>query len=105
MINSFIFIHSVRGEIDKNMHSVHCGFHTKEVEFFSKEKISSFISEILRVINLLGEKFVFFKSFGTTEPFRVFTLSVYIHVVLPVNFPEQFEVRFCFKYSRSYEAL
>ena len=109
VINSFIFIHFVRGEIDNNMHSVHCGFHTKRcrwdtLSFFQKRRFQGFISEILRVINLLREK-LFLKSLETTEPFRIFRLFIYIHVVLPVNFPEQFGVCFYFKYLRSYKDL
>ena len=86
-----------------------CGFHTKRDRWdtlgFSKEEISWFHignseSDISR-----WRKAHFFQVLGTTEPFRIFRLSVYIRAVLPVNFPEQFELCLYFKYSRSYEAL
>ena len=40
---------------------------------------------------LLGEKFIFFKSLGTTKISRSFRLSVYIIIALLINFQEQFE--------------
>ena len=46
VIYSFIFIHSVRSEINGNMRSVHCGIHTKRGKWdtlsFSKEEILGF---------------------------------------------------------------
>ena len=71
--------------------------------FFSKEEISRFHIEILRMVRV-GEKF-FFNSLGTTKISPIFKLSVYIHVALLIKFPEQFELCFHFKYSRSYKAL
>ena len=65
--------------------------------------IHSLISEILRVVCLLREKFTFFNSFGTTKISRSLRLSVYINVVLLINFLEQFELCFYFKYSGSYK--
>ena len=62
-------------------------------------------SEILRVIGLLGEKFTFFNSLGTTKISRSLRLPVYINVVLLINFPEQLELCVYFKYSRSYKIL
>ena len=59
------------------------------------------ISEILRVVGPLGEKFTFFDSLGTTEISRSLRLSFYINVVLLINFPKQFELCFYFKYWRS----
>ena len=56
-------------------------------------------SEILRLVGLLGEKFTFFNSLGATKISRSLRLSVNI------NFPEQFESCFYFKYSRSYKVL
>ena len=54
--------------------------------------------EILRVVGLLGEKFTFFvNSLGTTKISRSLRLSVYINVVLVINFPSQFELCFYFK--------
>ena len=35
----------------------------------------------------------------------ILKLSVYTHVVLLINFPEQFELYFCFEYSRSSKVL
>ena len=72
-------------------------------QFFQKRRFQGFISEILKVVGLLGEQFTFFNSPGTTEISRSLKLSVYISVVLLINFPEQFELCFCFKYSRSYK--
>ena len=70
-----------------------------------KRRFQGFISEILRVVSLLREKFTFFNSLGTTKISRSLRLSVYINVVLLINFPEQFELCFYFKYSRSYKVL
>ena len=70
---------------------------------FSKEETSRFhISEILRAVVLLGEKFTFFNFLGTTKISRSLRLSVNINDVLLINFSEQFELCFYFKYSRSY---
>ena len=49
MIYSFIFIHSVKSEIDKNVHSMHCGFHTKRgrwdtLSFFNRGDVEVFES-------------------------------------------------------------
>ena len=46
----------------------------------------------LRVVDLLGEKFAFFNSLETTKISRRLRLSVYIDVVLLINFPEQFKL-------------
>ena len=61
----------------------------------------AFISEILRVVGLLGEKFTFFNSLETTKISRSHRLSLYINIVLLINFAEQFELCLYFKYSRS----
>ena len=92
------------------MHSMHCCFHIRKQVgahlVFSKEGFNGFISKILSDKSLGRKVCVFFSSpLGQTESFRIFRLSVYIHVALPVNFSEQFEVCFHFKYLRSYEAL
>ena len=63
------------------------------------------MSEILRDVGLLREKFTFFNSLGTTKISRGLKLSVYINVVRMINFTEQFELCFYFKYSRSYIVL
>ena len=57
---------------------------------FQKKKFEGFISEILRVVGLLGEKFTFFdsSSLRTTKLSRSLRLSVYINIVLLINFPE-----------------
>ena len=90
-------------ETDKNVHSMYCGFHTKrgrpDLQFFQRRRIQRFIFEILRVISLLEEKFIF-KSLGTREFFRIFWLSVCVHVFPVVNFLEQFQLYFYFKYLR-----
>ena len=44
-----------------------------------------FISEILRVVGPLGEKFIFLNSLGTTKTSMSLRLSVY--VVLLISFP------------------
>ena len=77
VIHSSIFIHSVLSESDKtvlsesdkNVYSMHCDFHTKRgrggwdtPSFFKKRRFQSFESEILKVISLLGEKLIFYKS-------------------------------------------
>ena len=64
---------------------------------FSKEEIQGFISEILRVVGPLGEKFTFLSSLGTTKISRSLRFSVYINVVLLISFPEQFKLFFYFK--------
>ena len=59
--------------------------------YSQKQRFQGFISEILRVVGLLGEKFIFFfNSLGTTKISRSLRLSVCINVVLLINFPEQF---------------
>ena len=50
------------------------------------------------MVGLSGEKFTFFNSLGKTKISRSLKLSVYINVVLLINFPEQFELCFYFKY-------
>ena len=62
--------------------------------FSQKRRFQGFISEILRVVGLLGEKFTFLNYLGTTKISRSLRLSVYIDVVLLINFPEHFEVCF-----------
>ena len=51
-------------ENDKNVPSIVCDFHTKSgkrdiLGFFQKMRFKGFISEILRVVGPLGEKFTF----------------------------------------------
>ena len=72
--------------------------------FFQKRRFQAFISEILRVVDLWEKSSFSFKSHGTIKMYRTLRLSVYI-VVLLINFPEQFELCFYFKYSRSYKVL
>ena len=72
---------------------------------FQKRRFQGFISEILRVVGPLVEKFTFFNSLGTTKISRSLRLSVYINVVLLISFPEQFKLFFYFKYWKSYEVL
>ena len=62
-------------------------------QFSQKMRFQGFISEILRMVSLLGQKFIFFKnSLGKTKILTIFKPSVYIHGVLPINFLEQFEL-------------
>ena len=72
---------------------------------FSKEEISRFHLRNFESYKSLERKVDCFESLGTTEHFRIFRLSVYIHVVLPISIHEQFELCFYFKYSKSCEAL
>ena len=69
--------------------------------FFQKRTFRGFMFEILRVVGLLGEKFTFFNSLVTTNISSSLKRSVHINVVLLINFPEQFELCFYFKYSRN----
>ena len=98
-------------ENDKNVPLItRNDFHTKSgkrthLVFFQKRRFQSFISEILRVVGLLGEKFTFFNSLGANKISRNLKLSVYINVVLLINVPEQSGLCFYFKYSRSYKVL
>ena len=48
------------------------------------------MSEILRVVGLLGEKFTFFNSLGTTKISRNLKRSVYVNVVLLKTFQNNF---------------
>ena len=52
---------------------------------FQERRFQGFIFETLRVAGLLGEKFTFFKSIGTTKISRCLKLSAYINVVLLIN--------------------
>ena len=66
---------------------------------FCKRRFQGF--EILRMVGLLGEKFTFSTLLGQPKFQRVSDLlyrDVLINVVLLINFPEQFELRFYFKY-------
>ena len=51
----------------KNVPLIVCDFHTKSgkrdtLSFFQKRRFQGFISEILRVVGLLVEKFIFFST-------------------------------------------
>ena len=61
---------------------------------FQKRRFQCFISEMLRVVGPLGEKFTFLNSLGTTKISRSLRLSVYINVVLLISFPEQFNLNY-----------
>ena len=52
-----------------------------------------------------GKKFTFFNSLGTTKISRSLRLSVSTNAVRLINFPEQFESCFYFKYSTGYKVL
>ena len=109
MTYSFTFILSVMSDIDKNIPLVVCGFYRNEVDethlVFQKKRLQSFILEELRVVSRLREKFIFLNPFGTNEISRTFKLSVYIHVVLLVNFPENLNYAFYLKCSKRYKVL
>ena len=74
--------------------------------FFQKRRFQGFISEVLRVVGPLREKFTFLKLPCDNQNFQEsLRLSVYINVVLLINFPEQFKLFFYLKYWRSYKVL
>ena len=82
-------------ENDKNVPSIVCDFHTK----CGKRDILSFFKRgDFKVGGPLGEKFTVLNSLGTTKVSRSLRLSVYINVILLINFPEQFKLFFYFKY-------
>ena len=56
---------------------------------FQKRRFQGFISEILRLVGLLEEKFAIFNFLGKTKISRSHRLSVYINVVLLISSPEQ----------------
>ena len=60
------------------------------LSFFQKRRFQGFISDILGVVGLLGEKFIFFDSLGTTKISRSLNFSVYSNVLL-ANFPENLD--------------
>ena len=60
-------------------------FTRNEVRGAHLRKFQGFISEILRVVGLLGEKFTFFNSLRTTKISRSLRLSVYIYVFLLIT--------------------
>ena len=74
---------------------------------FSKEEISRFHISNFESGRSLGRKVHFFQLPSDNQTSRSLRLSVYINVVLLINFPEQFELclNFYFKYSRSYKVL
>ena len=55
-------------ENDKNVPSIICDFHTSEVRgthlIFQRRRFKGFIPEILRVVDLMGEKFTFSTPLG-----------------------------------------
>ena len=52
------------------------------LSFFKRRDFKVFISELLRVVGPLGEKFIFSNSLGTTKISNILRLSVYINVIL-----------------------
>ena len=68
--------------------------------FFKRD----FISEILSGRSY-ERKVHFLQLAQDSQNFQGLRFSVYINVVLLINFPEQFELCFYFKYSRSYKVL
>ena len=51
-------------ENDKNVSLIVCDVHTNWHLIFSKMRFQGFISEILRVVGPLGEKFIFLTPLG-----------------------------------------
>ena len=70
-------------------------------QFFQKKRFQGFILEILRIVQCLLRKLICFQLPWDNENFNSFKLSVHVHVVLLINIPEQFELYFYFRYSRS----
>ena len=78
-----------------------CGTHL----VFTEGEISRFGIRNFEGGKSFGRTVHFFNSLGTARIPRSFKLFVYIDVVLLMNFQEQLEPCFYFKYSRSYEVL
>ena len=76
--------------------------HTK---FFQKMRFKGLLSKSLRIVSQLGGKFIFPNFLERTKISTILRFSAYIDVVLLINFPDQFEFWFHFKYSRSYKIL
>ena len=72
---------------------------------FQKMRFQGFMSLTLRGVGPLEEEVTIFNSLGTTKIFRSLRPSVYINVVPLINFTEQSELYFYFKYWRSYKVL
>ena len=68
-------------------------------------KRGDFKVSYLKFCKSLGKKVHFFNSLGTSKISNSLKLSIYINAVLLINFPEQFELFFYFKYSRSCKIL
>ena len=84
-----------------------CDFHMKlgKLSFFQMRRFQGLISEILRVLSLLGEKFIFSTPLGQPKFPGVSIFLLILMLPFLKNFPEQLELCFYFKYSRSYKAL
>ena len=68
--------------------ALHMVEHTK---FLCDKRFQGFKSDILRVASLLAEKFLSSGPLGQQKFTQNLKRSVYIHVALLKNFPEQFE--------------
>ena len=65
-----------------------------KLSFLSEGDFKVLISELFRMVSLLGRKFIILGQ----PNFNSFETFLYTHVVLLINFQEQFELYFCFKY-------
>ena len=98
IIYSFISIHSVITENDKNVPLSFCDFHTNEVRG-AHLVFSRFHSRTFESGKSLGRKVHFFQLPWGNQNLMEFQ-TLYINVVLLLNFSEQFELCFYLKYSR-----
>ena len=77
-------------ENDKSVPFIIVDFHMKRSKrdtfSFSERRFQGFVSEILRVVGLLREKYFFSTHLGHPK-FPGMSDSVYINVVLLINFP------------------
>ena len=72
-------------EIGTNLPKIVCGFYTKYGRWdtlFLNKRTQGFISEILRMVSLLGEKFIFSTPLGLPE-FYEFVNFLFIFILCP----------------------
>ena len=84
-------------ENDKNVPLIIRDFHTEVCEthlVFSEEEISRFHIWNFKNGRSFGGTFIFFQLPWDNQISTILKLSVYTHVVLLINFREQFELHF-----------
>ena len=98
---SFIFIHFLMSENDRNVPLIVCDFQTKwsKRDTLSKEEFPRF-----HIWNFENDKLTFFNSPGTTKTPRSPRLPAHTNAVPPINPPEQSELRSHPKHPRSHKA-